>query len=321
VGRAVLEKKPVVVPDVRAVFSDQSALSLDKESVFVDAELRRLLMQIVDRYGAVVGVPIIVKEQVYGGLALYYPQPRDFGKEELGLTTTLADHVALAIENARLLGQVEQSAVMEERQRLARELHDSVSQALYGISLGIRTARTLLDRETLSEAVKAKLAHPLDYVLSLADAGLAEMRALIFELRPDALVDQGLVAALERQTKALQARHKLDVETDFCREPELPLVVKECLYRVAQEALNNVVKHAQANRVEVRLQKKAEAIILEIEDHGLGFEPQQEYPGHMGLQSMQERLLKLEGSLAVKSKPGDGTRIRACIPVHQEGNA
>ncbi len=314
-GRAVLDKKPVVVPDVRAVFSDHNATSMANDAVFVDAELRQLLMQMVDRYGAVVGVPIIVKDQVYGGLALYYPQPRDLFEEEIGLATTLADHAALAIENARLLDQVEQTAVMEERQRLARELHDSVSQALYGIGLGIRTARTLLDRESLSETVKTKLAHPLDYVLSLADAGLAEMRALIFELRPDALAEQGLVAALERQAKALQARHKLNVYTDFCREPDLPLAVKECLYRVAQEALNNVVKHAQAGQVQVRLQKSAGKIILEVEDDGLGFEPQQAYPGHMGLQSMEERITKVQGSLTVESEPGVGTSIKVWVPA------
>jgi PAS domain S-box-containing protein len=320
-GRAVLQKEPVVVPDVRAVFADHSAPSMANDVVFVDAELRHLLMQMVDRYGAVVGVPIVVKDQVYGGLALYYPQPRDFFKEEIGLATTLADHVALAIENARLLDQVEQTAVMEERQRLARELHDSVSQALYGIGLGIRTARTLLDRESLSEAVKAKLTQPLDYVLSLADAGLAEMRALIFELRPDALAEQGLVAALERQAKALQARHKLNVETDFCQEPDLPLTAKECLYRVTQEALNNVIKHAQAGHVQVRLHETEGKITLEIADDGLGFEPQQEYPGHMGLQSMRERVTKVQGLLAVKSEPGAGTSIKVWVPVQHKAEA
>jgi len=153
VGRAVLEKEPVVVPDVSAIFTGHSITSMDDKAVFVEAELRQFLMQMSDRYSAVVGVPIIVKDQVYGGLALYYPRPREFFEEEIGLATTLADHAALAIENARLLDQVEQTAVMEERQRLARELHDSVSQALYGIGLGIRTARTLLDRESSQKVI------------------------------------------------------------------------------------------------------------------------------------------------------------------------
>jgi signal transduction histidine kinase len=196
-----------------------------------------------------------------------------------------------------------------------------VSQALYGIGLGIRTARTLLDRQSLSEAVKAKLTQPLDYVLSLADAGLAEMRALIFELRPDALAEQGLVAALERQAKALQARHKLNVETDFCQEPDLPLAAKECLHRVTQEALNNVIKHAQAGHVQVRLYEKGGKITLEIADDGLGFEPQQEYPGHMGLQSMRERVTKVQGLLAVKSEPGAGTSIKVWVPVQHKAEA
>jgi PAS domain S-box-containing protein len=314
-GQAVLSKEPVVVPDVRAVFKDHSTTSMDNEAVYVDSELRQLLIQMADRYGAVVGVPIIVKDQVYGGLVLYYPQPREFSEEEIGLATTLADHAALAIENARLLDQVEQTAVIEERQRLARELHDSVSQALYGIGLGARTARTLLDRESLADDARNKLSNPLDYVLSLADAGLAEMRALIFELRPDALAEQGLAEALKRQAKALQARHKITVETNFCPEPDLPLAVKETLYRVAQEALNNVVKHAQAALVQISLRAENETVTLAVQDDGLGFELQQSYPGHLGLQSMRERLAAANGSLTINSELGRGTVIQARVPA------
>ena len=313
-GRAVASKEPVAVPDVSVVFTDHSTTSMDDEAVFVDAELRQLLMQMADRYGAMVGVPIIVKDQVYGGLALYYPLPREFSAEEISLATTLADHIALAIENERLLDQVEQTAVIEERQRLARELHDSVSQALYGIGLGARTARALLDRESLEEETRAKLSHPLEYVLSLADAGLAEMRSLIFELRPDALAEDGLVAALDRQTKAFRARHKLAVETDFGEEPDLSLEAKETLYRIAQEALNNVVKHAQATRVQVRLQDDGPAATLSVQDDGVGFEPKRDYPGHLGLKSMQERIKKVRGTLEIESYPNQGTVLRAFVP-------
>jgi signal transduction histidine kinase len=288
---------------------------MDNEEVFVNAKLRQLLAQMIDRYGALVAVPLYVKDQVYGGLAFYYATPREFAAEEVDLATTLADHVALAIENARLLDQVEQTAVIEERQRLARELHDSVSQALYGIGLGARTARALLDREPLKEEVKAKLSNPLDYVLSLADAGLAEMRALIFELRPDALADEGLVAALGRQTRAFRARHKLEIETDFCEEPVLPLETKEALYRIVQEALNNVVKHARAGLIQVRLEVGDGAIMLEVQDNGVGFEPQKDYPGHLGLQSMQERVKTTGGTLDIESAPGRGTLIRVCVPT------
>lgn len=194
-------------------------------------------------------------------------------------------------------------AALEERQRLARELHDSVSQALYGIALGARTAQTQLERDP------AKLAEPLDYILSLAEAGLSEMRALIFELRPESLKNEGLVAALTKQSDALRARHKLDVVTRFDPEPDLPLEAKEALYRIAQEAMHNVAKHAHATRVELTLQVKDRTVTLEIRDNGKGFDAAREYTGHLGLKSMPERAAQIGGEFHIESAPGAGTII------------
>ena len=223
-----------------------------------------------------------------------------------GITWVL---VRIAVENARLLVEVRGKAALEERQRLARELHDSVSQALYGIALGAKTARTLLDRDS------TKVASPLDYILSLADAGLAEMRALIFELRPESLEREGLVAALEKQAAALRARHEIKVETDLCNEPDAPLEIKEALYRIAQEALHNIVKHAHASSVRIRMRCSPENVTLDVSDDGIGFEPEGDFPGHLGLHSMRERTERLGGTLAVESAPGKGTQIRAWIPM------
>ena len=223
-----------------------------------------------------------------------------------GITWVL---VRIAVENARLLVEVRGKAALEERQRLARELHDSVSQALYGIALGAKTARTLLDRDS------TKVASPLDYILSLADAGLAEMRALIFELRPESLEREGLVAALEKQAAALRARHEIKVETDLCNEPDAPLEIKEALYRIAQEALHNIVKHARASSVQIRMRCSPENVTLDVSDDGIGFEPAGDFPGHLGLHSMRERTERLGGTLAVESAPGKGTQIRAWIPM------
>jgi signal transduction histidine kinase len=223
-----------------------------------------------------------------------------------GITWVL---VRIAVENARLLVEVRGKAALEERQRLARELHDSVSQALYGIALGAKTARTLLDRDS------TKVASPLDYILSLADAGLAEMRALIFELRPESLEREGLVAALEKQAAALRARHEIKVETDLCNEPDAPLEIKEALYRIAQEALHNIVKHAHASSVRIRMRCSPENVTLDVSDDGIGFDPEGDFPGHLGLHSMRERTERLGGTLAVESAPGKGTQIRAWIPI------
>jgi signal transduction histidine kinase len=174
--------------------------------------------------------------------------------------------------------------------------------------LGTDAARTLVDRDP------DRVTEPLEYVLSLAKAGLAEMRALIFELRPESLATEGLIAALEKQAALVQARHELAVHVTLCDEPDASLEVKEAVYRVAQEALNNTVKHAQAERVELRLEQEADEILLEVRDDGAGFDPAGSFPGHLGLKSMREHVAHLGGTLRIESAPGEGARIRAQIP-------
>ncbi len=171
-----------------------------------------------------------------------------------------------------------------------------------------RSACIQLDRDP------RKLPESLDYLLSLAEAALAEMRALIFELRPESLEREGLVAALSKQGAALQARHDMLVQTDLCEEPALPLTVKQELYRIAQEALHNTVKHARASKVVLVLRQTANAVILEVCDDGVGFDPLGSFPGHLGLRSMQERVSRLDGRLQIESAPGQGTRLLAQVP-------
>jgi signal transduction histidine kinase len=211
-----------------------------------------------------------------------------------------------------LYTQAQELAALQERQRLARELHDSVSQALYGISLGAHTVRKALEESEPEEAIE-----PIEYVIVLAEAGIAEMRALIFELRPESLEAEGLVAALTRQVAVLRARYKLSVEADLGDEPELPLEIKEVLYRIAQEALHNIVKHARATAVVLRLTNQKDEMILEVHDNGRGFDPTGSFPGHLGLASMRERVAKVGGTLSIESAPGQGTDM--CVQVSKHG--
>ncbi len=253
-------------------------------------------------------VPLVLRDRVIGMLVLTASEEDAFTQHHSTLALAIATQAAIAIENAQLYEQAQQLAAVEERQRLARELHDSVSQALYGIALGLHTARIQLDRDP------GELPESLNYLLSLAEAALDEMRALIFELRPEALEREGLVSALSKQGAALQARYGMIVQIELCEEPNLPLEVKQALYRIAQEAMHNTVKHARARNVELRLSQTANAVILEVRDDGVGFDPLGSFPGHLGLHSMQERLSSLSGTLQIESAPGQGTSILVQVP-------
>jgi PAS domain S-box-containing protein len=248
------------------------------------------------------------RDRVVGGIIFYYPPGEEPGEDERAFLQAVADQAAVAVENARLFSETRGKAALEERQRLARGLHDSVSQALYGIALSANAARRELDDGP------AEIVEPLEYVLSLAEAGMTEMSALIFELRPESLENEGIVAALKKQAAALEVRHRIDVRTNLCNEPAASIGVKEALYRIAQEALHNTVKHAQAQAVGLRLASVPQQVTLEISDDGLGFDPKQEFPGHLGLGSMRERASSLGGTLEIRSNPGQGTRIVARIP-------
>jgi PAS domain S-box-containing protein len=293
-------REPVIIPDVR----DDSPL----------AQAFRIMLykHLKSTFGYIrswMAVPLSRKDQIIGMLTLSSNEPNYYTPRYASLALAIANQAAVALANARLYEQAQELAALEERQRLARELHDSVSQALYGITLGTHTARTLLQRDP------SKVAEPLDYVLTQAEVALTEMRALIFELRPESLETEGLAAAISRQAAALNARQEIVVTTELCDEPDLPLKTKEELYRVVQEALHNTVKHARAKKVHVYMHRDSDGLLLEICDDGIGFDTTRSFPGHLGLHSMQERIARLGGTLQIESIPGQGTCIRAHLPA------
>ena len=256
-----------------------------------------------------IDVPITIGGKQFGFFSLGWRERHYITESDVRLASALGQRAAVALENARLFERSQVAASLEERQRLARELHDSVSQALYGIALGTRTARTLIERDP------QKAVEPLEYVGTLAEAGLAELRALIFELRPESLAMEGLVAAFEKQITALRARHGIEVEANLMLEPDLRLDIKEVLYRVGQEALHNTVKHARASKVTVTLAEGDGTFQLVITDDGIGFDTDGEYPGHLGLRSMAERTARVGGKLRMQSSAGQGTRIELEVPA------
>jgi signal transduction histidine kinase len=300
---AIASGETVIINDVR---SDEP-MAADYRSIVTAGGVSEMPpLQVLRSW---MGVPLILKDQAIGMLTISHVVPAHFNAADARLARAFADHAAVAIENARLYEQAQHLAASEERQRLARELHDSVSQALYGIALGARTARTLLDRDPTAAV------EPVDYVLSLAEVGLTEMRALIFELRPESLESEGLNAAIRKQVNAVQARHGIVVDFQPSEEPELPLPVKEAVYRIAQESLHNVVKHSRATEVRVTLASTPAGLTLEVADNGTGFDPTGDFPGHLGLRSMRERAEKAGGRLKISSESGAGTRVTATFPT------
>lgn len=254
------------------------------------------------------GTPMEHKGKVLGILSLSHTAPNYFTARHAALTKAIADQAATAIENARLYEQAQAVAALEERQRLARELHDSVSQALFGILVGTNSARILVDRDP------SRLPQTLDYIGTLAQSGMAEMRALLFELRPESLENEGLVVAITKQAAAIKARYGLEINLKLGSEPNIPLATKEALYRIAQEAMQNTVKHAQASTINLDLQANPEQVILTLTDNGQGFDTKGSFPGHLGLKSMQERASRLGGTFSIDSQLGEGTTIRVELP-------
>jgi PAS domain S-box-containing protein len=298
--QVVQRRRPVIIEDIWANTPWMSTVRADWDRAELD---------VIAEAHAWLGVPLIVKEKLIGVLRIDHSQPAHFTEQDARLAMAFGQQAAVAIENVRLYERAQHVARLEERQRLARELHDSVSQALYGMVLGARTAHTLLERNP------AEAQEPLQYVISLAETAFAEMRALIFELRPDSLETEGLIAALTRQADLLRARHGVDVTTELAAEPAITLQAKEALYRILQEAINNITKHAAAHHVAIHLSQVQGAMIQEVVDDGVGFDPTVQSPGHMGLRSMQERAEQVGGICRIESEIGKGTRIEVRVPV------
>ena len=208
-----------------------------------------------------------------------------------------------------LRSQAAELAASQERAHLARELHDSVTQALFSMGLTLRTLELLL--ETDPDLARGKLAE----LRELQKDALAEMRTLIFELRPSSLESDGLVQALRTHATAVQRRTGLIIVVDAEPIDRLPLPVEEALYRIGQEALHNVVKHANAANATIRIVREADRVRLSVTDDGGGFEPESVPRGHLGLIGMRQRVELVGGELRVESRPGQGTTIEATVPA------
>ncbi len=255
---------------------------------------------------SIAAVSLVREQQLIGMLGIYcFHEQREFSPDELALLKGLADQATQAIDNARLRIQAEQTAVTEERNRLARDLHDSVTQSLYSQMLYSEAA----SRRLAAGEVKEVSEH-LGVLRQTAHQALQEMRLLIFELRPPILDEQGLVAAINARLEAVEERSGQHTELNADSDLRLPPDLESSFYRIVQEALNNVLKHANAQEVIISLTQNGDLVTLEIIDDGLGFDIESsQLLGSYGLQGMRERVSQIGGSMNVHSKPGEGTRV------------
>ncbi len=298
IGQVFDRSRPLVISDTTTTAQTRWIASLDDRYVYV-------------------GLPIRGSGQVLGVLSILLKSPaHPLNVEEMALLASIADHIGVAVENARLRRQAQHAAILEERERLSRELHDAVTQSLYGATLMAETGKRLAKAGDIEQA-----SHYLKRLGETTQQALKEMRLLVYKLRLPALQQEGLVGALQRRLDAVEKRASVDarllVKDEGNALDALPERVEKALYRIAQEALNNSLKHAHATTVTVLIaiqpctDGEGQRVMLEIADDGRGFDPQAiAGAGGMGLSNMRERAEQLGGDLAIESSPGQGVRVQ-----------
>jgi signal transduction histidine kinase len=281
----ILLKAPLIIPDVHQ-YSD-----------WVDAPESRWIRS----YAA---VPIQVEGEVIGFLNLNSATPNFFTNAYNNRLHAFSNQCAIAIQNARLYGKAKELAATEERQFLARELHDGVSQTIFSTTLIAETLPRLWDKKP--ELVKENLGE----LLRLTRGSHAGMRTLLFELRPDSLLETDLATLLRHQVDVLRGKTSMkEIAIEVLNNHPQPKEVKLMLYRIAQEALNNIRKHAHAKQAQIVLDSQPDHVRLSITDDGRGFDVTQVKADHFGLKIMQERAESIGATLNIQSQVGQGTQI------------
>lgn len=301
--KSFIERKPLVKTDMSGIVMPENAHPL----------MLQHFKWLMDHCSTMVAVPLVCKDEVYGGIALYFHHDRSDDKaslkEDISLAMTFADQAALAIDNTRLKKQAEETAVIAERNRLARDLHDAVTQTLFSASLIAEVVPRIWTRSQ-DEGMKR-----LEELKQLTRGALAEMRTLLFELRPATLVEAPLEELLRQLGEAVTGRARIPVKLDIKGTSKLPPEVKIVFYRVAQEALNNITKHSGAKNAALELNINEDEQLgiivasLTVTDDGNGFDPGGVGAGHFGLGIMKERAGTVGATLKVTSGIGQGTAV------------
>jgi PAS domain S-box-containing protein len=300
--RSVYEQHPqpyhpqIVVPNLRLL------PNLPNAALFARHNIHAIALTSLNR-----------EDNLLGALSAYaLDESRVFSEDDISLLRSLADQAALAIRNAKLYEQSRHFAALEERQRLARELHDSVTQSLYGMTLYAGATQDLLAANDIQAAK-----NQLDEMQEMIQGALGELRLLIYQLRPLSLED-GLVNALQERLETVENRSGLRADLEVSGDLNLSDEQEEALYRITLEALNNVIKHARATAVSVSLKQTENRLYLSIQDNGRGFDPELVARKRgWGLRGILERVERLQGRVDMQSAPGKGATITVEVPCNE----
>jgi PAS domain S-box-containing protein len=301
-SQILMTQRAIVVPDIAAARADRDLTARGSEPP-------AFVVPVTDGYQAILAIPILLNDEVYGGLVLYDSVPRMFSLEEIELAVMFADQAALAIENARLKDEAKQAAVAAERNRLARDLHDAVTQVIFSASL-IADALPRVWERNPEEGHKG-----LEELRQLTRGALAELRTLLFELRPAALLEKPLSDLLRQLTEATANRTRAPISLVVHGSCDVPAAVQVAIYRIAQEALSNVAKHADASQIGIHLGCSPHRLVLRVRDDGCGFVTSEVPAGHLGVEIMQERARSVGAVCRITSKPGKGTQVVVTWPA------
>jgi PAS domain S-box-containing protein len=303
--------------------------SADPAAIFLRSLLNGDAAVLLESVRAWMWVPLAVKGRIIGGLGVAHARRNFFTAHHAVLALSMADQVAITMVNAELYEHARTLAALQERQRLAQNLHDAVNQSLFSAGLIAEVLPRLWERD------QEEARHSLADLRRLTRGALAEMRALLAELRPSVLTDSSLGDLLRQLANAFTGRTNVPVSLTLAGEHVLPAEIQVALYRICQEAFNNIAKHAEASRVEVDLQYDTGAVHaspsvtytgvpqgivvssveMRIRDDGQGFDPDElNAPGHYGLGMMCERAEAVQAQLTVTSQPGHGTEVRLRWP-------
>jgi signal transduction histidine kinase len=289
------QRRPLLIPDVTA-----------------DSRVPQPIRQVGP--WSLLMAPLQAGREVFGILSLSRQPGQSFNMEEVALLASIADQVGMAVRSDRLRQLAHQATVLEERQRIARDLHDSVTQSLYGLVTLAEAGQAQLKSATADHPlIPEHLSHTFILIGETTRQALKEMRLFVHQLNPPVLEQEGLVAALHQRLATVEGRSDVEARLLVNDMLALPLSVEQALYQIAQETLNNAMRHAHATAITINLECEGQQVILEVVDNGQGFDPQAISEGGLGLSNMKARAEQIGGTFHITSAPGKGARVKVVV--------